>query len=181
MSDQYNGKKEVEKGELDLFLDAYELATGIRLEITFGTESPDFICIQPNGEKIGVELTKITRDPRDASWEIILEKKEEMDSYEALEEMQRLVDKKEKTRVKWYNKNVEKTILVFQLIDCSIETLKSTLEDLKYEFKDHGFCEIWLADYTGLEAFGDIELFCLFPLKCWGFYKRLWQNQKPYG
>ncbi len=36
------------------------------------------------------------------------------------------------------------------------------------DFNDHGFAEIWLADYTGLEAYGDIELFCLYPSEQWG-------------
>jgi len=49
------------------------------------------------------------------------------------------------------------------------------------DFESYGFDEIWIADYTGLEAYGDIELFCLYPSEWWGFYERPNPYAKPYG
>jgi hypothetical protein len=43
----------------------------------------------------------------------------------------------------------------------------------------HGFKEIWLADYSELEAYGNIELFCLHPDRLWGYYESV--RGKPYG
>ena len=51
----------------------------------------------------------------------------------------------------------------------------------KDDFRSYGFDEIWIADYTGLEAYGDIELFCLYPPEWWGFYERENPGRKPYG
>ena len=47
--------------------------------------------------------------------------------------------------------------------------------------EETGFLEVWLADYTGIEAYGDIELFGLKPEKYWGFHERESPSLKPYG
>jgi hypothetical protein len=180
MSDQEIGKKEGERIDLYPFLDAYQWATGEQLLVSHGGESPDFICTRPSGREVGIEMTMVMRDPRDAFWERILDRKEEMETFEVLEEIQKLIERKQKVRRSRYTENVENTILVLQIVDSSLDSLMFILEDLKGEFDGHGFCEVWLADYSGREAYGDIELFCLFPHEQWGFYQRPWSG-KPYG
>jgi len=72
-------------------------------------------------------------------------------------------------------------MLVLQLVDGSLDVLQLLLAGMNDEFKDHGFAELWLADYSALEAYGDIELFGLFPEKWWGYHQRPWSDRKPYG
>jgi hypothetical protein len=181
MSDNYIGKKEGERVELELFLEAYECVTGEVLSVEECAETPDFICERPNGNEIGLELTKLTRDPRDIFWERALKRKEQMDPYEAQEYIYQLIEKKEKLRATHYSIRVKDTILVLQLFDGAINAIKFTLEEVKTDFIYHGFSEIWLADYSGLEAYGDIELFGLFPDRWWGHHQRPWPERKPYG
>jgi hypothetical protein len=72
-------------------------------------------------------------------------------------------------------------MLVLQLVDGSLDVLRHLLDGMNDEFEDHGFAEVWLADYSGLEAYGDIELFGLFPNQWWGHHQRPWPDRKPYG
>lgn len=175
------GKKEVERMELDPFLDAYKHSTGRVFEFCWGSENPDFICKRDSGEQIGIELTKVMRDPRDQFWEQILFRKEEPDLYESLETISHLIEKKEKARKERYVNTVEDTILVLQIMDGSLDTITPMMEGLEEDFKSYGFKEIWLADYSGLEAYGDIELFGLYPSEMYGFHQRPWPDRKPYG
>lgn len=39
---------------------------------------------------------------------------------------------------------------------------------LQLGFSNYGFIELWIDDYRGLEAYGDIELFGLFTGKLYG-------------
>lgn len=181
MSDKNIGKKAVERIELEPFLGAYQFVTGEHLSVVACLENPDFICERPSGAEVGVELTKVTRDPRDVFWEKILDRKEHIDPYVAQEYIHHLVEKKERARTARYTVQVNETILVLQIIDGSLDVVQVALEGLEEDFTDHGFCEIWLADYSGLEAYGDIELFGLYPKPWWGYHQRLWPDRKPYG
>src|SRR3989304_4110895 len=102
LSDKELGKKMVERTELEYFLDAYKYATGQRLELVYSHEKPDFICNQPHGMLVGVELTQVMRDPRDALWDTIIKKKEEMNPYDAVEILYSLLEKKDISRAKNY-------------------------------------------------------------------------------
>lgn len=160
--DNENGKKHIERMELDYFIDAYEYSQCEQLVPIKAYESPDFYCQRADGSIIGIELTKVIRDFAGT----------EMDAldkiYEALEKKKGLT--------------TEKTILVLQLVDCPIAELEYLLdESLKNDFGSYRFVEIWLADYTGIEAYGDIELFCLYPSEQWGYYQRPYPERKPYG
>jgi len=181
VSDQEIGKKEGERIDLYPFLDAYPWATGERLLLSHGGESPDFICTRSNGREVGIEMTMVMWDPRDAFCQRILDRKGTMEPFEALAKIQGLIDQKEELRRSRYTDNVKNTILVLQLVDGSLYSLRFILKDLKGEFDSHGFCEVWLVDYSGHEAYGDIELFCLFPHEQWGFYQRPCPGRKPYG
>lgn len=181
MSDQQNGKKELERIMLCPFLEAYEWVARESLSLIFCDESPDFICKRQNGKEVGIELTKVTRKPEKIFFGRILNHKEEMDAYSAQKFIQELIEKKEEARKKRYIASVQENILVLQLVDCSIRTLQVELKGQQSDFTNHGFEEIWLADYSGLKAYGDIELFGLYPEKWWGYHVRPWPDRKPYG
>lgn len=167
--------------ELDPFLEAYEWTTKCALSVVEIGENPDFVCVRSTGEIIGIELTKVMRRGDVVKQERILDRKEEMAPYDMLMQLQSVLEKKERARTARYVTRVPQTMLVLQLVDGSIKILKQLLDGTNDEFRGHGFAEVWLADYSGLEAFGDIELFGLFPNKWWGYHERPWPERKPYG
>ena len=181
MSDRELGKKQTEGMELDPFLEAYEWTTKSTLSVVEGSENPDFICARASGDIIGLEVTKVMSRRDIARWERILDRKDEMGPYNMLMVIQALVEQKEKARRDRYVVRVPQIMLVLQLVDGSLDVLAHLLGGLNDEFKDHGFAEMWLADYSALEAYGDIELFGLFPEKWWGYHARPWPDRKPYG
>ncbi len=182
MSDQDMGKKMVEEYELEYFIDAYKSAIGQELVVECTSEKPDFICERPDGTRVGIELTKVMRDPETALWEETFDHQEYMDISSALDLVYRTVENKAKKMTKNKGIGISNIILVLQLMDCPLSGLKAILDsDLQKDFACYGFSEIWLADYTGLDAYGDIELFGLTPLKWWGFHERPNPGRKPYG
>jgi len=183
MSDQEIGKKMVEEEELLYFLDAYkQVVKGYLIYDVFSGrhERPDFICRRPDGTLVGVELVRVMRDPQIAQADYLLDQIEFMDGDDAIWMLYQMIEKKEKKRQEADWDLPDNTILVLQFIDCPISYLHLN-ESLKSDFESYGFDEIWIADYTGKEAYGDIELFCLYPLEWWGFYERANPWQKPYG
>src|SRR5262245_26957528 len=71
MSDQQLGKKFSEEEALYTFLEAYKHVTGEVLIVLKSSESPDFVCQRSDGTIVGVELTKVMRDPESALWDCI--------------------------------------------------------------------------------------------------------------
>ena len=182
MSDQQMGNKEIEWIGLDYFIDAYEWVTGEQLTVLGSAECPDFICARSGGEKVGVELTRVMRDPEEAQFDRFVDRKYEADAQETLERIFELLENKDKKRTGNYGNWADKTILVLQLCDCSLWSLRAFLtDDIREEFSAYGFIEVWLADYTKTEAYADIELFGLFPAKWWGYHQREDAYQKPCG
>mgnify|MGYP001606595903 CR=1 FL=1 len=57
--DNENGKKHIERMELDYFIEAYEHSRGEKLVPVKAYESPDFYCQRADGTVIGLELTQI--------------------------------------------------------------------------------------------------------------------------
>jgi len=182
MSDKELGKKMVEEEQLLYFLEAYNIVVEESLSYRFGRhERPDFICHRPDGTSVGVELVRVMRDPRDAQADLIIDRIEFMDGEEALEMLYHMIEKKEQKRRQPDWSIPDNTILVLQFVDCPISSLYLLDDNLKKDFESFGFDEIWIADYTGEEAYGDIELFCLYPPDWWGFYERPNPTRKPYG
>lgn len=172
--DSENRKKHVEREELYYFIGAYKYSKDEELLPIEATEAPDFICKREDGSIIGVELTKIIRDP-DAKFFDSLNHKEYMDGLTAQDRIYKALEKKK-------GLGSDKVILVLQLFDCPLSELITFLnESLQDDFVSYGFAEIWVADYIGLKAYGDIELFCLHPPERWGYYQRPYPNRKPYG
>lgn len=182
MSDQDLGKKMVEEEELSYFLEAYKGAVYEYLTCDlFGrSERPDFICKRPDGTPVGVELVKVMRDQRDAQADLVLDAREFMDGGHAMDMAYFMLRRKEKKRRQADWGLPDNTILVLQFVDCPISDLYLE-DDIKGDYESHGFDEIWIADYTGLEPYGDIELFCLYPTEWWGYYERPNPGRKPYG
>jgi len=159
MSDQDYGKKLVEGWDLEYFLEAYEIVTNQQLSCD-QDESPDFICHRENGDRVGLELTQAPGD-----------------SNEIIDVINEVLDKKN-----WDPDWKSKTILVIQFMRFSLDSsIPMVLDGLQSEFADHNWQEIWLADYTGHDAFGNIEIYGLHPEKWWGYHQRPNWNQKPYG
>jgi hypothetical protein len=182
MSDQDIGKKMCEEEKLVSFLDAYKDVFKDYISYSFGSsERPDFICYRTDGTKVGIELARIMRYPIDAQADDILDRKEFMDGEEAMAMLYDMIEEKEKLRQQpdWNLPN--NTILVLQFVDCSISSLHLLDESLEKDFESYGFAEIWIADYTRKAAYGDIELFCLYPQALWGYYERSNPGRKPYG
>lgn len=179
MSEQEIGKKLVEENELEYFIEAYKFVTNDHLVIVRPGERPDFICQRHNGLQVGVELTKAMRDPETAHAEEIMFHQQFMDCDTALDNIWEAIASKDKKRSQGNWRCADNTILVIQLFDCQIEEIETLLDQTHYE--SFGFVEIWLADYSGLEAYRDIELFGLYPSKWWGCHQRQNPFRKPYG
>lgn len=182
-SDPDIGKKEIETNELIPFLEAREIVTGENLSMHLGawTESPDFICVRGDGSVIGVELTKVTVNREVAFWDRLKYGAVRLDPYGTQETIYRLIDKKEKARAERYAKKVSDNILVLQLMDGSSNHLTGAFDGLEADFAEHGFAEMWLADYSCLDAYGDIELFGLYPHQWWGRHSRPCPDKKPFA
>ncbi len=78
-------------------------------------------------------------------------------------------------------KHPQTTILVIELVDIPLDSIVGLLED-KENLPDAlatNFLELWLVDYTGIDAYDNVELFCIYPDHLYGYYQRPFQ--KPYG
>ena len=172
-SDREIGKKELELIQLNYFLEAYKYATGNKFSpFVASFENPDFLVEDKDGRVLGVELTKLMRPP---------DEQEEPDPYGQLEDIHYIIDKKEKARKERYVKKVADTILVVEVVDGTLSDFIYFLEGLKGDYSDHGFAEIWLSDYSDVDAYSNVELFCIFPEENWGFFERPNAGSKPYG
>jgi hypothetical protein len=178
MSDKDLGKKLVEEEHLLQFLDAYETVTGIALGIRSRSESPDFICAYPSGELVGVELARSPHDydmrVHDRIWTDGV-----LSSFDLLASISSIVATKERKRQShcWPN-----SILVVELLDYSLESL-AWASDAAFAdgFWDTGFHEVWLADHSTLEQFGEVRLIGLYPLRVFGIHHQPALEGKPYG
>jgi hypothetical protein len=170
--DQRVGKKEIEGILLGPFLAARALVVGETLadEHAF-SERPDFICSREDGSLVGVELAELTYGPD-----------ERITDEQAVELALHLIGKKEASRKSPEWECPDATVLAFMTAQRSIPEMRWLLdESVQAAFANHGFMEVWIADFTGYEAYGTIELFGLYSLKWWGHHKRPNANQKPYG
>lgn len=174
-------KKEKEQEALNYFLDAYESITGEGLEVLAATERPDFICVRKNGKQVGIELVKVRRGhPNDALWDRIIEKQDFMSLERALEMIQRVANEKEEKRKEPDWKLSESAILIIELRDIPLAGIRNCISnEILPDLFSLGFEEVWLADFSALEAYDNVELFCILPEERRGYYSR--GTQKPYG
>lgn len=174
-------KKEDEQESLGYFLEAYEIVTGETLEILTATERPDFICIRDSGLMVGIELAKVRRGhPNDIQWDEIVEKQEFMLPEDALEMIQEVANSKEAKRNEPDWKLPDATMLLIELVDIPLAHIQHAITpEILPDLYTTGFEEIWLVDFTGLEAYDNVELFCVRPEEWAGYHPR--EFQKPYG
>ena len=182
LSDQEYGKKLVEEMDLEPFLKEYEWVTGLVLQLINRTERPDFIVQRSDGTQLGIELTKVMRDPESAFWARVLSGEEFADPVETAIHLQELIYRKDAKRSGSGWTLPDRTVLVLQLMDSSIDQVVLFLDDqVIKELNETGFFEIWLADYTILEAFGTIQLYGIKPEKWQGLHSHSRTGNKPYG
>lgn len=66
-------------------------------------------------------------------------------------------------------------------MDSSIKQLVMLLDDnIIKEISKTGFLEIWIGDYSIIEAYGTIQLYCIKPKKWQGLHNHI-ATGKPYG
>jgi hypothetical protein len=114
VADDRQLRKDEEIADIEAFLNAYVRATGEVLEVEDHYESPDAICVRPDGTIVGVEHTMIRRSPEDALWDSILEYRDEMDIVTTSEELIRLIFKKAELRQKFSTEHNMLLIAVYE-------------------------------------------------------------------
>jgi hypothetical protein len=181
---EYTNKRIQKEGEaerLAYFLDEYLNITGERIEIIEIAERPDFICSKENGCKIGIELTMITRgDPQIIQYDRIIDKKDFMSPEQAIDMIQQSAILKENKRSKGDWKLPDSNILLIELTDIPLNWIQALISP-KFcpDLYSTGFMEVWIADFTGIEAYDNLETYCVQSKEWAGYYPR--QMQKPYG
>jgi hypothetical protein len=74
------------------------------------------------------------------------------------------------------------TILLIQLIGSDGEEMAEYLDDqLMDEMAQTGFREIWIADYSPMEPYGEIQLIGVKPKRWRGPHRHALYGTKPYG
>jgi len=168
-----------EKISLEQFIDARESATGERLALVIGGESPDFDCRRPNGDIVGVEFTQILHDVHSFEIKRVLKEDYEMDNFGVFEAAYHAVSKKEEKRKKPHWRRPESTILVLDMME--VTRIHPWPEEPEELFDEHGFLEIWLADHSTISPHYYISLFGLYPPSIWGLNGQDYLFGKPYG
>ncbi len=181
MSDSDIGKKLAEEEDLRLFLKAYDYVTGDSLSVQ-PSERPDFIGWRLNGDPVGIEITAIVQDPAHVYRKTIIPDEDHMDPWDVLDSAWARIEEKDQKRSKPGWKYPDHTILVLRLNEARLRDIKWVFDpSLQHECASFGFEEIWLADSCDLEAYGDIELFGLYPSRWWGYHGRSEPGRKPFG
>jgi hypothetical protein len=176
-------KREAEEADLGAFIRAYRRATGLQLtdpeRPEIGTQ--DFVCQRSNGLTVGVELTQTCRPPEKAFWERTFHHMYEMDIGDGVCELGRLLMQKS-DKVPLYS--TKDNLLLLINCECDFDGLIYMAEGMPMsDFKNSGFQEIWLGDYSGIRsgAHRTINLFGLYPPKFRRLIERPDWDAKPYG
>lgn len=180
-SDQEIAKKAHEWHLAEHFIQARADAIGSALRILQPDENPDFICIDESNSVVGLEVTQVTRGPIDSFWARLLDGQIELDPFDASAMIYSLIERKEIARRERYSKKVPHCILMLALVNLSLERLFVALDGLEEDFSEHGFSEVWLVDYSEVDAYRNAEVFGLYPAQNWGHYERPNAHTKPYG
>ena len=87
-------RKQLETTDLEFFLAAYRESTGRYVVEANPSERPDFICRINNNREVGIELTKIVREPETAFWQRILYGRDYLDASDLPEKIIGVIEKK---------------------------------------------------------------------------------------
>ena len=181
MSDSNLGKKMAEEQHLSYFLDAYRTVTGVHLTAASSCESPDFICTCPSGELVGVELARSPHDHERAVDDRIWGDGT-IESYDLRDAIGGMITAKRRLRESPHWRTPNNTILVVELLDYTFDSLRWAEDSsLSEDYASAGFIEIWLADHSTLEAFGEVRLIGLYPSNIWGIHPQPALERKPFG
>lgn len=166
-----------EEDQIEQFVAAYHEVTGESLKLVRKRERPDFHCHRQSGADVGVEVTIVTRPPDESFFQDSLDAVRTMDADDAAAMICAQIQRKEELRNSpgWFLS--ESCILLLSTPDCRLSDLDGHL--FADDFQDNGFKEIWIADFTEMEEYGEIELFGLKPLTYWGHHRR--DRGKPFG
>jgi hypothetical protein len=178
MSDRDIGKRMVEREDLKLFLEAYELATGEVLSEMEGSETPDFIGPDEQGRLVGIEVTRF-RFEQDERFRRRISVPEPGDLGAWLWLLER-IHKKQKTLTQGRWPECDRKILVIMMEGLSIADLSQG--GIETDRPQPGnFDEVWLADGTQVDAFGAIDLFAVVHPTLGGHFATGDRGQKPFG
>jgi len=176
-----DGRKMVEREEAKLFVSEYSRVTGVELALVGAGERPDFVC-EKRGRQFGLELVRAMQDPVQRHDEVLLGGDGHLHGLDAALLLQAAVHVKEQKRASAGWRYPNSTILVIQLIGSDgeemIEYLGGQLMD---EMATTGFCEIWIADYSTMEPYGEIQLIGVKPKRWRGLHRHALYGTKPYG
>ena len=74
----------------------------------------------------------------------------------------------------------EATILIVEITDIPLSEIRGCIKpDVLPALYATGFAEVWLVDFTGIEACDNVKLFCASPNEWAWYHPRV--LQKPYG
>lgn len=178
-SDQEMGKKMIEEDDLFYFLDAYRMATGEALVEITRSETPDFLCVDSCGQTVGIELTKLKFPPDYMFWKRAIEKEEWASHEDAFWRIIGLMANKTEKLGKGNWPTCERKILVIQMVDYPLSELLPNAETDQPDGTD--FSEVWLADYSILDMYGDVDLFPIVHPTLEGYFPVASKDQKPWG
>jgi hypothetical protein len=174
-------KKMNERDAAEQFVEEYTRVTGVPLTLIGAGERPDFVC-EKRGRRHGLELVRAMRDPVQRDWEVILGGDGHLHGLDAALLVQEAVYVKDKKRASPGWRYPGSAILVIQLIGSDGEEMAEYLDDqLMDEMAETGFREIWVADYSPMEAYGEIQLFGVKPKRWRGIHRHRLYGTKPYG
>jgi len=174
-------KKEAEEEILGYFLETYERVTDQSTTIEEISERPDFICARKDGSKVGIEIVKVRRShPNDKLWDRLVKKQDYMSIDNALKMLQEVAAEKDKKRNESDWILPDAAILLIVLTDIPLPKIRKRITSKNLpDLYATGFVEVWIADFTGLEAYNNVELFCVQPAGWAGYYPR--DFHKEYG
>jgi hypothetical protein len=131
---------------------------------------------------VGIEVTKVMRDPESAFWDRVLKGEEFASPIDGALVLQELVYRKDTKRASQGWMLRDRAMLVLQLMDCPVDEVAPLLDqEVLAEMCETGFLEIWLADYTILDAYGTVQLFGIKPTEWQGLHPHSGAGTKPYG
>src|SRR5438445_217122 len=181
MSDRDLGKKMVEEEHLLRFLEAHAKVTGVSMGAVSNGESPDFICSRPSGERVGIELARSPHDYNRVVWDRTWTDRV-LSAHDLLAAVQVIVADKQQKRQSVHWRTPHSTILVIELLDYTFDSLSwAQHSSFSSDYADAGFLEIWLADFSTMEAYDEVRLIGLYPPELSGVHYQAALDGKPYG
>ena len=105
-----------------------------------------------------------------------------MSAHDLLAAVQVILANKQQKRQSVHWRTPHSTILVIELLDYTFDSL-SWMRDSSFssDYANAGFLEIWLADFSTLDAYDEVRLIGLYPPELWGVHHQAALEGKPYG